>query len=363
MTSLDAGGTERQMIELMHRLDPARWSIHLACLHTRGPWLARAAEAAVSVTEFPIQGFGRVATCRQAIAFSRWCVANRIAVVHAADLYTNIFALPAAALARVPLRVANRRGFNADRSAALLALQRAAYSCAHIVAANSEAAAARLRQEQVPAQKIAIVPNGLEISMFPEAGVRSTYRRVIVVANLRRVKGLDVLIDAAAEVLRRYPDARVQIVGRGPELNALTARAATAGISDRFTFLGARDDVPALLAESDIFVLPSRSESLPNSVLEAMAAGLPIVASAVGGIPELIEHGRTGVLVPPEDPQALAEELSRVMADARFAAGLGAAARAQAQARYSFERMAADFEALYLGGRVGQAGMQTGRAA
>jgi glycosyltransferase involved in cell wall biosynthesis len=363
MTSLDAGGTERQMIELMRRLDPARWTIHLACLHARGRWLARASEAAVSVTEFPISGFGRVGTCRQAIAFSRWCAVHRIAVVHTADLYTNIFALPAAAFARVPLRVANRRGFNADRSAALLALQRAAYSCAHVVAANSDAAAGRLRQEQVPEHKVAVVRNGLDIGLFQQPRTRSRYRRVIAVANLRPVKGLDVLVDATSEVLRRFPDAVVHVAGSGPEQAAITARAAAAGIADKFVCLGARDEVPALLAESDIFVLPSRSESLPNSVLEAMAAGLPIVASAVGGIPELIDDGRTGVLVPSGDPQALAAALCRVMADANFAGQLGTAARAQAEARYSFDRMAADFESLYLRGLARRAGLQTERAA
>lgn len=363
MTSLDTGGTERQMIELMHRLNRDRWTIHLACLHARGRWFERAAEAAASVEEFPIHGFRRVGTCRQALAFSRWCVARGIAVVHTADLYTNIFALPGAALARVPLRVANRRGLHADRSSALLALQRAAYSCAHVVVANSGAAAARLRHEQVPAHKVAVVRNGLDLRMFQTPRVRSSHRRVIVVANLRRVKGLDVLVDAASQVVRRFPDARFQLVGSGPELGSITARAAAAGLGDRLACLGARDDVPSLLAESDIFVLPSRSESLPNSVLEAMASGLPIVASAVGGIPEVIEDGRTGVLVPAGDPHALAEALGRVMADASFASRLGAAARAEAEARYSFDRMAADFESLYLRELAQRTGAQAERAA
>ncbi len=114
------------------------------------------------------------------------------------------------------------------------------------------------------------------------------------------------------------------------------------------TFLGHRDDVPARLAEADIFVLPSRSEAFPNAVLEAMAAGLPIVASGVGGILELIDDGRTGLLVRPGDAEALAERLCVLMEDEALASRLGAAARNEAHARYSFDRMVSGFEHIYL---------------
>jgi glycosyltransferase involved in cell wall biosynthesis len=102
------------------------------------------------------------------------------------------------------------------------------------------------------------------------------------------------------------------------------------------------------LAQADIFVLPSRSEAFPNAVLEAMAAGLPIVASGVGGILELVDAGKTGVLVPPGDPQPLGDAICRLMANPAYAAQLGGAARDEALARYSFDRMVAAFESVYL---------------
>jgi glycosyltransferase involved in cell wall biosynthesis len=202
--------------------------------------------------------------------------------------------------------------------------------------------------EFVPARKIAVVPNGLDVDQFSSRSARPSLRRVVVVANLRPEKGHDVLMDAAVEVVHRFPDARFELAGGGPELGVLQARAAASPVSHVFTFLGHRPDVAACLQANDIFVLPSRSEAFPNAVLEAMAAGLPIVASAVGGIPELVDDERTGLLVAPDDPRALADRICRLMTDTALAGRLGAGARADAEARYSFDRMVAAFELVYL---------------
>jgi glycosyltransferase involved in cell wall biosynthesis len=347
MTSFEPGGTERQMIELVRRLDCARWTVHVACFHARGAWFGRVAEAVESVAEFPVTSFRDPDVLRHVWSFARWCRANRLAVVHTTELYSNIFGLPGAALARVPVRIANRREVNPDKSVGQLALQRAGYAVAHKVVANSRAAADRLRLEHVPARKIVVIPNGLSADYTPERPPARPPRKVVVVANLRSEKGHDVLIDAAPAIVAQFPDATFEIVGAGPELDSLTARADSHGVRGAFTFLGHRDDVPARLAAADIFVLPSRSEAFPNAVIEAMAAGLPIVASNVGGIPELVTDRRTGLLAPAGDARALTDRIIALMADARLAASLGAAARIEA-GRYSFDRMVASFDALYL---------------
>jgi glycosyltransferase involved in cell wall biosynthesis len=348
MTSFEPGGTERQMIELVRGLDPSRWLVHVACFRAAGAWFSRVAHAAVSVAEFPVRSFRRCDATRHLWDFSRWCRERRIAVVHTTELYSNVFGLPGAALAGVPVRIGNRREINPDKSPAQIALQRASYGCAHLVVANSRAAADRLLSERVPARKIAVVPNGLDVRPFESRTRKSRPRRVLVVANLRPEKGHDVLIDAAAEVLRRLPDAEFEIVGGGPERGTLEARAEARHVRRAFTFLGHRDDVASRLAAAHIFALPSRSEAFPNAVLEAMAAGLPIVASGVGGICELIDDNRTGLLVAPGDPQALADRLTLLMTEPGLAARLGAAARAEAEACYSFDRMIAAFDALYV---------------
>ena len=348
MSSFDPGGTERQMIELVRRLDRSRWTVHIATFHARGGWFDRVAEAAESVTEFPITTFRSPQAARRLWAFAGWCRARRIAVLHTTELYSNMFGLPGGALAGVPVRIGNRREINPDKSAAQIALQRAAYGVAHKVVANSQAAADRLRLERVPAHKVSVVANGLDCDSYTRHAFRPLPRKVLVVANLRPEKGHDVLIDAAAIVLRRFPDATFEAVGGGPELQTLLARAAARGVRHALSFLGHQDDVPARLAAGDIFVLPSRSEAFPNAVLEAMASGLPIVASSVGGILELIHDNQTGLLVPPGDPEALADRICRVMADAALGTRLGDAARAEVTARYSFDRMIAAFESIYL---------------
>jgi len=348
MTSFIPGGTERQMTELVRRLDAGRGTVHVACFHARGAWFGRIAERAASITEFPIEGFRRLDTFTELRRFAAWCRQNQLAIVHTADLYANIFGLPGAALAGVPVRIGNRREINPNKTVGQIATQRAAYAVAHKVVANSRAAADRLLAERVSARKIVVVPNGLDIGLFSPRAPRARLRTVIVVANLRAEKGHDVLIDAAPEVTRQFPDVRFEFVGAGPELERLRARARAAGVGDAIAFLGHREDVGARLDAADIFVLPSRSDAFPNAVLEAMAAGLPVVASSVGGICELVDDGRNGLLVPPDDASALADRICRLMSDAPWAASLGEAARRDAEATYSFDRMVDGFERTYL---------------
>jgi glycosyltransferase involved in cell wall biosynthesis len=348
MTSFEPGGTERQMIELIRRLDRDRWAVHVPCFHGRGGWFSRVAEVAVSTPEFPVDSFRRPRVAGHLWNFARWCRKTRIAVVHTTELYSNIFGLTGAALANVPVRIGSRREINPDKTASQIAMQRAAYACAHKVVANSHAAADRLRFERVPEHKVAVVPNGLDFTRVETRPRRLRLRKIVVVANLRPEKGHDILMDAAPEILRRRPDVQFEFVGGGPELETLVARAEAGRLTDAFTFLGHRDDVPAILADADVFVLPSRSEAFPNAVLEAMAAGLPIVASGVGGIVELIDDNRTGLLVPPGDPRALADRLCRMLEQPDLASRLGDAAREEACARYSFDRMVHAFEHLYM---------------
>jgi glycosyltransferase involved in cell wall biosynthesis len=345
-SSFEPGGTERQMSELVRRLDPSRWQVHVCCLRAEGAWLDRVREV-VPVTELDVRSLRRAATFERARRFASWCRERHIAVLHTADLPANIFGQPAAAWAGVPLRIANRREVNPGRAAHELIAQRFGYACAHRVVANCGAAADRLRREGVPSRKIRVIPNGLDVETFTPRGPVSQVRRVMTVANLRREKGHDVLLDAAAIVSREFPDARFDIVGAGPELEALEARAECLGLTGVVSFAGYSDNVAARLETADLFVLPSRSEAFPNAVLEAMATGLPTIASAVGGLFEVIEHQQSGVLVPPDDPRALAREISALMADPAKAARLGAAARAQAQT-FSFARMVAAFERVYL---------------
>jgi glycosyltransferase involved in cell wall biosynthesis len=346
LSSFETGGTERQMLELIERLDRSRWDVHVVSMRTRGRWLARAA-AAAHLTTFPVTSFRRADVLRQLWSFAGWCRQNRIAVVHTGDQPANIFGLTGASLAGVPLRVGNRRYVHLGRTRLELGVQRLAYAGAHKIVANCGAAADRLFVERVPRHKVAIIANGIDPSRFPPRRPRSLLRNVITVANLRPGKGHDVLIEAAAKVLHRFPDARFEIVGSGPLREPLARLAEARGVAHRLVFAGHQDDVAARLAGADLLVHPSLSEAFPNAVLEAMAAGLPIVASNVGGIPEIIETGRNGLLVPAAAPAPLADRICELFGNPEKAADLGTAARNDVCGKYSFDRMVARFQDLY----------------
>lgn len=335
------------MTELIRRLDDRRFRVHAVSLRREGAWLPRVEERAVSVVEFPISGFAKLATLKQLWRFSRWCRRERIAVLHTCDFYSNIFGLFGAALAGVPVRIGSRRELNPGKTSGQIRLQRLAYRFATRVVANSPAAAAILREEGVPSAAVALIPNGVDAAAYAEPERRAAVRRVITVANLRPEKNHETLIAAAAQLAEDCPGLRYQIVGEGSRREELEALARSRGVEGIVEFLGHSEDVPGLLAAADVFVLPSRSEAFPNSVIEAMAAGLPVVACAVGGLLDLIETGRTGILVPPSDPEPLAAALRALYDQPARARAMGLEARREVHARYSFERMVGAFEDLY----------------
>jgi glycosyltransferase involved in cell wall biosynthesis len=354
LTSFERGGTERQMTELIRRLDPARFEVHVACFRREGPWLAGVRTHAASVAEFRLGSFKSVVSLHQLIRLSAWFRERRVSVVHACDLYANIAALPAAAIAGVATRIGSRRGIVAPVSTpGLLPLQRLAYAAAHRVVANSAAAATVLRAEGVPVRKVVVIPNGIETpgatiaTVAPVSTARATRRIVTTVANLRTGKGHDVLLDAAVRVRKVRGDASFLLVGDGPLRPALERQAASLGLGDGVRFVGLRDDIDAILRETDVFALPSLMEAFPNALMEAMAAGLPIVATNTGGVPELVTSERTGLLVAPGDPGALACAILRLLADRELAEALGTAAREVVARDYSYDRMVRAFEALY----------------
>jgi glycosyltransferase involved in cell wall biosynthesis len=348
MTRFDPGGTERQMTELIRRLDPGRFLVHVACFHRRGAWLPRVVERAASVVEFPISGFAKPGTLVQLAAFARWCRRERIAVVQTCDLYANIFGLPGAALAGVPVRIGSRRELNPDKSAGQIRLQRLAYRAATKVVANSQAARQMLEREGLAPTSIVVIPNGVDLASLAERKPASAIRTIVTVANLRPEKSHETLFAAAALLVRSHPELRFRIVGAGPRRAELEELARARGLGEHVEFLGHRDDVPSLLAAADAFVLPSRSEAFPNGVIEAMGAGLPVVACGVGGLLDLVDDGRTGLLVPPGDFHAMAGALQSLIDAPARAAAIGRAARGEIRQRYSFDRMIASFEDLYL---------------
>jgi L-malate glycosyltransferase len=336
------------MIELIRRIDRTRFDVFVACFHREGTWLPKVEEVATEIIELPLRSFGAPSTFAVARRFQIWLRDRRIKVVQACDRYSNIFALPAAAFARTPVRVGARRELAPPgQTRGHAALMKIAYRCAHRVVANSHGAARCLAADGVDAERIVLIPNGIDADRFTPPPANRTPPVVTTVANLRPGKGYEVLLRAVSRVITRRPDVTFRFVGGGPLREPLMALAAQLGVAHAVDFLGHRDDVATLLADSSLFVFPSFTEAFPNGLLEGMAAGLPIVASDAPGMNELIRHRENGLLMPPGHDASLADAILALLGAPAFAADLGRAARADVTARYSFDRMVASFEELY----------------
>lgn len=202
--------------------------------------------------------------------------------------------------------------------------------------AVSESVARSLREKlHVDGRKITVVPNGVPLDGTPDTSVQGTPPVVVTTAQLRAHKGHEYLLQAAREL----PDVRFLFVGEGPERQQLESLARSLGVDDRVDFLGFRSDVRELLRRCDLFVLPSLDEGLPLSVLEAMTAGKPVVATRAGGTDEAVEDGVTGIVVEPRDVKALAAAIRAVLGDPALAARMGAAGRARVESTFSSDAM------------------------
>jgi len=259
-------------------------------------------------------------------------------IVHVNSSKAGVLGRVAAAATRVPVRIFTVHGwaFKAHAGAAATAYRWAdrlmrPLTTTTICVAESERAAG-LAARTCSASRTVVIPNGVSLDRprRRHADARAPVE-LLAVGRLQEPKDFVTLVRAA----RRLSGVRVRIAGDGPDRPALEAELARLGAA--VELLGERDDVPALLARSDVFVLPSRSEGMPMSVLEAMAAELPVVASAVGGVPELVSDGETGALVPPGDPEALAAALAPLVADAGMRARLGRAGRERVQREFGLD--------------------------
>jgi glycosyltransferase involved in cell wall biosynthesis len=219
------------------------------------------------------------------------------------------------------------------------------------VACVSEATAERVRQVGVPAAKVAVIRNALDATAYergePGASATGGVRfRVGAVGRLSPEKGFDVFVRAAAVVARHRPDVGFILYGEGPMRPVLEELIRREGLAGRFILAGFRQDLPAVLPGLDVAVSSSHTEGLPVALMEAMAAGLPVVATRVGGTPEVVADGVTGLLVPANDPAALAAKVMALLDDPRRTA-MGEAGRRRVRDEFTFAAMAERYERLF----------------
>jgi len=238
-------------------------------------------------------------------------------------------------------------------------LYRLGARCVHGVIAVSDETARAVRDLGVPERHITVVCNAVDLERYPAAVDRTATRAQLgfapgdhvmtMVGTFKRQKGHTHLVEAAAAVLPEHPELHVVLAGDGPLFDEIRGQVRAAGIGDRVHFLGTRRDVPALLAASDSFVLPSLWEGLPLALVEAMAGRLPVIATRVSGTEQVMIDGKTGWVVPPGDAPALAVAMRELLADDRRAATMAASARHRAT-RFSAESQALELSSLFARG-------------
>lgn len=356
------GGTERVLLNMIRLLPKDRFRCSLLTFKI-DERAVNAADIDCPFHVLPLKKTYDWNAVKTAYRMSDLIRKQQVGIVHTFFETSDLWAGPIARLSGCPVLISSRRDLGISRSLkhslgykALRNLYDA------VLAVSPQVRDFCIEKDGVRPAKIRTLFNGVDLEAAVPVECRDAARRqlgipksspvIITVANIRRIKGLDVLVEAAHQVCQQYPEALFLIAGKELEeeyFQRLQDRIDSLGLEMNFRFLGARADVFALLGIGDVFCLPSRSEGFSNALIEAMAAGLPSVATDVGGSREALEDRKTGFIVDSEDSQALAKRLISLLDDPALAASMGQRAQAIARGKFTVQRMMGDLVEVYEG--------------
>jgi glycosyltransferase involved in cell wall biosynthesis len=357
VTQFNIGGTERQLVERLRR-HPASFAPIVVCNHAVGGFLEPIRALGIEPIVVPYKGLTHPSAALAVARLAGVFKLLHVDVAHANDFGMSVLGVAAARLAGTRIVVNRvdlghlRPGFTAlHRRIEALAARNADLVCANAEAVRRVC----IEEERCAPERVVVLRNGLDLERFDALAAapgdplpREPGDTVIsVIGNLWPVKDHRTLVEAAGRLKDSFPRLRFFCAGDGVERPYLESRIRELGLEGRVVLLGHRTDVPSLLARSDAFLLCSTAEGLSNAVMEGMAARLPVIATRVGGNPELLEGGR-GLLVPPRDPAALAAAVTRLLADREEAREMGRRGRAFVEAELTVSRMQSAHEELYL---------------
>jgi glycosyltransferase involved in cell wall biosynthesis len=348
INSFETGGSERQFAVLAQNLNPRQFRINLGCIRRGGPF----ADAFGPVPEFRLGGslFGWK-SLRTRLRLSQHLRRNQVQVAHAFDFYTDLTLIPAARLARVPVVIGSHRQIGDLMTPAQFRSQAATLRWCDAVVCNSQAAADRLAESGLSRENLVVIGNALPPEVFlpavPAVSRRVGVARVGMVARMNaRYKNHSGFLRIAARIRQKMPEAEFLLAGDGPLRQELEREAQDLGLGSSVVFLGDCRDITAVHASMDVAVLTSDSESLSNVILEAMAAGLPVVAYRGGGNPELINEKR-GVLAAAGNEGEFADAVLRLLSQPALREQLGRSARQFVEENFALERVRDRYQELY----------------
>ena len=349
VNSLERGGTERQFVTLAQGLNGGSFDVSTGCLARRGEFV----NSLPQVAEFPPgRSLFKLQSILARLALARHLRRQQVAVAHAFDFYANLMLAPAARLGMVPVVIGSHRQLGDLLTPLQFRAQKAAFRLCDRVVCNSRAAAESLRKSGLADDKLVIIPNALPEQAFtrtdPALPEEPGRLRVGMIARMNDgAKNHPAFLRMAAQLAPRFPAVQFVLIGDGPLRASLETLAGELGLNGRVRFLGDRSDIPAVLASLDITVLPSRSESLSNVILESMAAAVPVVATDVGGNAELLTNGETGFLTS-SDESALAYGVEMLLKNEELRKSCGRRAQLEAGSRYRLGVIRDRYEQLYL---------------
>lgn len=346
------GGAERYLIALAEGIDPSVFNLRML-VSNRAPERLTDALSHFHIPYEKIAPITGKRDIRGLIAHIRAFKKYRPDIVHfnLANPLHGQYAMLAARLSGIPVRIATLhlppRSTTPTRRGRFLE-HRTLGNLNALIAVCKSSRDLMVAHLGIPAEQTAVIYNGIDTAPFVPKSHAPTEMPIIgTIARLTHQKGIDILLDAAHIICEIHPRARFVIAGDGPLRPDLEAQCARLNLQHNVSFPGECTDVSGLLQTFDLFVLPSRYESFPFVVLEAMAAGLPIVATAVDGVPEAIASNHIGLLVPPENPAALAEAITTLIADPNLRATMSRKTRCRVETEFSLSQMVRETETLY----------------
>ena len=335
------GGGERIALRLAALLPHYGYRVSILTLSLH-PETSALTNPSCPIYLLPLTSAYNLHALRAALVFRRFLKHQNVAVVQTFFESSDIWAGVVTRLASRARLIWSRRDMGILRTAKHRIAYRLLARLPHMVFAVSEQVRRHaIEVDRIPPARVQTIYNGLDLAHWNPAS-HPPRQHITTIGNIRLVKGHDVLLRAAALVIQEYPQATFSIAGEVLEpafFAHLQALVHDLHLETHVTFTGGITDLPSHLGTAGIFALPSRSEGFSNAIIEAMAAGLPVVATDVGGNGEAIEHGRTGFIVPPEDPASLAEAILRLLADTTLAQAMGTAGRQRVLDRFTTDAM------------------------
>ena len=352
--TLDVGGLENGVVNLINGLDRQRFESHLCCIKHFGALVTRLQPPPAALFEFKHYGGYRPGIIWRLAATMR---KQRIDVVHTRNFKSFVFGFIAAKLAGVPVIIHSEHGRDYPFAPWNMRLQKLlSRRTDAVVALSQNLKQSLIRYVGIAGSKLTTICNGVDTSRFTTGdrnavkialGLHADDRLVGSVGRLVSVKNHRDLIHAMAPLIKSDNRLKLMLVGDGPERESLRTQARALGIADHVMFTGVRDDIPRLLQAMDVFALTSRNEGISNTLLEAMASGLPVVASDVGGNGEIVAADVAGFLYPAGDVPRLMALIERLLHDSELRATMGRHARQHVLDHYSIDVMIDNYAQLY----------------